>query len=181
MSRYKNGQEPARLWPSCSPQGPGPLTSTHPYLYLVNGFLILLLPGLEQGLCIFDHLLQAVFLLLGERGEAKQGGAGGGEREGRVRRGCRGRGNERTKDRGRRETQGAGEATQADRARQVGARQGRGPGRQSRGLRQEGWLPLPGPQPLPWHSLRNPPTAAGSPQSPPKSGCHSRPQNHTPS
>lgn len=53
----------------------GDRDSTYPYLYLVDGFLILLLSGFEEGLSIFNHLLQAVFLLLeekGKRGEADQ-------------------------------------------------------------------------------------------------------------
>lgn len=54
---------------------PGPLGfSARPYLYLVNGFLIFFLPGFEQGLSIFNHLLQTVFRLLerkGKQGEAR--------------------------------------------------------------------------------------------------------------
>lgn len=48
--------------------------SSWPYLNLVNGFLIFFLPGFEEGLGIFNHLLQTVFWLLewkGKVGEAE--------------------------------------------------------------------------------------------------------------
>lgn len=41
------------------------VTPSSSHLYLVDGFLVLLLTALEQRLCVLDHLLQAVILLLG--------------------------------------------------------------------------------------------------------------------
>lgn len=79
---------------SCEPREWSPHCRL-PYLDLVNGLLIFLLPGFEQGFSIFNHLLQTVLLLLLEkekRGAASQGGtrAGhsvgqGGKRESLVR------------------------------------------------------------------------------------------------
>ena len=46
--------------------------SSQPYLDLVNGFLIFFLPGFEEGLGIFNHLLQTVFWLLEWKGTQVQ-------------------------------------------------------------------------------------------------------------
>ena len=72
-------EETERPWcpavPFRTPREPGSLGfSSQPYLDLVNGFLIFFLPGFEEGLGIFNHLLQTVFWLLewkGKVGEAE--------------------------------------------------------------------------------------------------------------
>lgn len=42
-------------------------TMSFSYLYLVDGFLIFLFAALEERLCVLNHLLQTVILLLGEK------------------------------------------------------------------------------------------------------------------
>lgn len=185
--------------PFTTPREPRPLSfSSQPYLNLVNGFLIFFLPGFEEGLSIFNHLFQTIFWLLEWKGKVGEAERRDGwdrashrarpgrerERQNEVKGSWRdwGRGlGTRTEDE--REAGDGWRPQREDRARR-GWRVGRWawrPGRRSRGPRPGGWLPLPGPLRRPRHSPRNPPRAAGSPPSPPKSGCHSRPQNHTPS
>lgn len=76
-SPFSCQEETERPWcpavPFRTPREPGPLGfSSQPYLDLVNGFLIFFLPGFEEGLSVFNHLLQTVFWLLEWKGKVEE-------------------------------------------------------------------------------------------------------------